>query len=64
MDVVIVDRKNLCFSTQINGKSIELSFDEFSLMQSLLDAVINDYSGKSYMAYVDDKGKIKTVSER
>ena len=60
MNAVIVNRRELCFSAHINGKLIELSFDELSLMQSLLDVVINDYSGESFMAYMDDKGTIKT----
>lgn len=60
MNAVIVNRVELRFSAHINGRLIELSFDELSLMQSLLDAVINDYSGESFMAYMDDKGTIKT----
>ena len=53
LKAVIVNRHKKSFKATINGKEIKMTFEEFELIEKLLGAVINDYEGMAYAAYVD-----------
>ena len=57
-NAVIVHKDKKSFTAQINGQKIKMTFEELSLMKELINAVLNDYSGKSYASYTDENGKI------
>lgn len=53
LNAVIVNRNKKCFTATIDGRKIEMTFEELSLMKKLLSEVINDYEGTAYAAYLD-----------
>ena len=61
-NAVVVDKSKQSFSAKIGGKEIKMTFKELSLMETLINAVLKDYNGKSYGSFIDEKGKIVLIS--
>lgn len=60
-NAVVVHKSKQSFSAKIGGKDIKMSFKELSLMQTLINAVLNDYSGESCGSFVDENGEIVLI---
>ena len=60
-NAVVVHKSKQSFSAKIGGKEIEMTFKELSLMETLINAVLKDYSGKSYGSFIDENGKIVLI---
>lgn len=62
-NAVVVHKSKSSFTARIGGKEIKMTFDELSLMQKLINAVVLDYSGKACASFVDKDGKIVLISK-
>lgn len=60
-NAVVVHKSKQSFSAKIGGKEIKMTFKELSLMEKLINEVLNDYSGKSCGSYVDENGEIVLI---
>ena len=60
-NAVVVDKSKKSFSAKIGGKEIKMTFKELSLMETLVNAVLKDYSGKSCCSFIDENGKIVLI---
>ena len=63
-NAVVVHKSKQSFSAKIGGKEIKMTFKELSLMQKLINAVLNDYSGMAYASFIDKKGEIVLISKK
>ena len=61
--VVVVNKTKQSFSAKIGEKEIKMTLKELSLMQTLINAVINDYSGMACGSFIDEKGEIVLISK-
>jgi hypothetical protein len=62
-NAVVVHKSKQSFSAKIGGKEIKMTFKELSLMETLINAVLKDYSGMSYASFIDENGEIVLVSK-
>ena len=64
LKAVIVNRHEKSFKATINGKEIKMTFEELELIEKLLGAVINDYEGTAYAAYVDGNDIVTLYADK
>lgn len=57
-NAVVVNKSKQSFHAKIGEKEIKMTFKELSLMETLINAVLKDYSGESYGAFIDENGEI------
>lgn len=60
-NAVVVNKSKQSFHAKIGGKEIKMTFKELSLMETLINAVLKDYSGMSCGSFVDENGEIVLI---
>ena len=60
IDRIVVHRENRDFVANINNKDIKMSFEELNILNTLLHAVLDEYTNTTIAAYIDKQGKIIT----
>lgn len=60
-NAVVVNKSKKSFHAKIEGKEIKMTFKELSLMETLLNAVLKDYSGESCGAFIDENGELVLI---